>query len=124
MPNHPERSLNEIRLVRGQTKTLKIKVKQKSGRLAKLQGATLYMSIQQKPGEPVLVTKTTNDDIVITDQDKGEATITLTSDDTALLSVGTYRYDVWVEFPGNPPTREPVVQFAMLRVIDSVTTFE
>lgn len=124
MPNHPERSLNEVRLVQGQTKTLKVKVKTRQGRNAKLQGAVIYCSVYEKPGEPVLIAlKSPDNGIEIIDPQKGEAIVTMSSTDTQALSVGTYRYDCWVEYPGDPPVREPVVQFALLRVVDSVTTF-
>jgi hypothetical protein len=39
------------------------------------------------------------------------------------METGTYRYDIWIEFGGSPPERYPVVQFATIEVVDSVTEF-
>ena len=58
-----------------------------------------------------------------TDKEADEAVATLNINDTAQLEAGTYRYDVWIEFPGDPPVRQPVVQYAEIHVSDSVTEF-
>lgn len=122
---HPKSSLNEIRLVRGQTKVFQAKVKTKAGRKANLQDVSVFMSIQKQAGSPVLVTKSTpkSSGIEVTNPADGEITVTLSTYDTDSLNPGTYRYDLWVEFPGDPPVRHPVVKFAELRVVDSVTQF-
>lgn len=123
---HPSNRLNAFRLVQGQTKKLILTVKTKEGRPARLEGATLYMSVRRLPGSPVLVSKRSGAGIESTDPQSGKATITLSSEDTLQLPAGTYRYDVWVEFPGEggaPPTRHPVVHFAELSVEDSMTEF-
>lgn len=123
---HPTNRLNAFRLVQGQTKKLDLTVKTREGRPASLQGATLYMSIRRLPGLPVLVAKRTGQGIESTDPSSGRATITLDAADTAQLEAGTYRYDVWVEIPGegeSPPKRYPVVHFAELSVEDSMTEF-
>jgi hypothetical protein len=83
------------------------------------------MTVRRRPNEDVLIAKTsdTNGGIQITDGSKGMAVITLSSDETASLETGEYRYDVWVVYPGNPPVRKPVVKFAQLHVIDGLTDF-
>jgi len=123
---HPPNRLNALRLVQGQTKTFSVRVKTKEGREARLEGATLYMSVRKTAGSPVLISKTTGSGIVVTDPFKGVAVVTLDTTDTAQLQAGTYRYDIWVEFPAHgtsPPVRHPVVQYAELHVEDSVTEF-
>ncbi len=121
---HPATRMNKVQVVRGQTKVLQIKVKTKAGRNAKLTGATLYLTVRQRPNTDVLITKTTpaENGIEITDAAKGEAIATLSITDTD-LEAGQYRYDVWVEYPGDPPTRQPVVKFALMEVIDGLTDF-
>ena len=121
---HPATRMNKVQVVRGQTKVLQIKVKTKAGRAAKLAGATLFMTVRKKPDSPVLITKTSGDGIAISDADKGEATITLNINDTN-IEAGQYRYDVWVQYdvPNHLPTRQPVVRFAELEVIDGLTDF-
>lgn len=120
---HPSNRLNAIRLVQGQTKSVSVKVKTNEGRVATLIGAKLYLTVRKTAGSPILITKTTGDGIEVTDAAKGEAVATLNINDTAQLEAGTYRYDVWIEFPGDPPVRQPVVQYAEIHVSDSVTEF-
>lgn len=119
---HPINSLNTLRMVQGQTKVISVKVKQANGRLAKLSGAKMFFSLRKKASGPVLIAKTIDDGIEITNGDKGEAVITLDINDTNLAS-GEYRYDVWTEFPGDPPVRQPVVKNAQLYVVNSLTDF-
>lgn len=123
MPHPANSRLNAIRMVRGQTKKLQLSVKTREGRPARLAEAKLYMSVSRGVGEDVVLRKQTGDGIDVTDPVKGVASIVLSSDDTFQLASGTYRYDVWVEFPGTPPERYPVVQFAQIEVLDSVTEF-
>lgn len=123
---HPANRLNAIRLVQGQTKKVRVRVRTKEGRVVRLEGAKLYMSVRKTAGDTLLITKTSDSGIELTDLAKGEATITLDSTDTAQLEAGAYRYDVWVEFPAEgstPATRYPVVQYAEIHVEDSVTEF-
>jgi hypothetical protein len=115
--------LNALRLVQGQTKSFLVAVKTKEGRVVNLGSAKLYMSVRRTAGTTVLISKTSGDGIEITDAAKGEATITLETTDTAQLVAGDYRYDVWVEFPGDPPKRQPIVQYAEIHVEDSITEF-
>ena len=121
---HPATRMNAVQVVRGQTKVLQIKVKTKAGRAAKLGGATIYLTVRQKPNTPVLITKTTpaENGINVTDAAKGEAVATLDINDTD-LEAGQYRYDVWVEYPGDPPVRQPVVKFALMEITDGLTDF-
>lgn len=115
--------LNGVRLVQGQTKMFAVGVKTREGRPAQLGGAQMYMSVRRTQGAPVLIRKSMEDGIVITDPSKGEVTITLSSSDTIQLEPGDYRYDVWVEFDGTPPVRFPVISYAEIRVEDSMTEF-
>lgn len=41
----------------------------------------------------------------------------------ASLPAGCYVYDVWVEFPGTPPVRYPVVKKAELVVESAIVEF-
>ena len=119
---HPVNSLNTLRMVQGQTKVISVKVKTASGKVAKLGGASMFFTLRKRAGTSVLIAKTTSDGIDITDPQAGEAVITLDVTDTD-LTPGEYRYDVWVEYPGTPPVRQPVVKFAQLFVVDSLTSF-
>ena len=119
---HPVNSLNTLRMVQGQTKVISVKVKTANGRIAKLSGAKMFFSLRKRAGGTVLIAKTTDDGIEITNASKGEAVITLDIDDTG-LAPGEYRYDVWVEYPGTPVVRQPVVKFAQLFVVNSLTDF-
>jgi len=119
----PGQLLNTIRLTRGQTKVLLITVKDQEGRPASLSGATIYFTARRDYTSDVVIEKNSPDNgIEITDAAKGEAVITLSSTDTEVQR-GTYRYDCWVEFPGTPPIRHPVVKYADLCVEDRLTTF-
>lgn len=121
---HPVTRLNQITVVRGQTKFLDVKVKTQKGRDANLQGSDIVLTVRKRSDTEVLVSKTTPADngIEVTDAAAGEATITLSTDDTD-LEAGEYRYDVWVVSDGDPPVRQPVVQFAQMHVVDSLTDF-
>ena len=119
---HPVNSLNTLRVVRGQTKTIRVKVKTAAGRNAKLSGAKMIFSLRKRALGDLLISKSTDDGIEITDPAKGEAVITLNVTDTD-LAAGEYRYDVWVEYPGDPPVRQPVVKFAQLFIVDALTDF-
>lgn len=119
---HPATRLNKIQVVRGQTKVIEITVKTREGRPAKLSGATLYLTVRKRADTDVLIVKTSGDGIEITDAAKGVAVATLNINDTD-IEAGDYRYDVWVEYPGDPPVRQPVVQFAEMKVTDGLTDF-
>jgi|GEM_PF-4608656 len=123
---YPANRLNAIRLVQGQTKRVAVRVKTKEGRGVSLEGARVLMTVRRTAGSAVLIAKTTGSGIAITDPARGEAVITLDTTDTCQLEAGAYRYDVWVEFPGEggaPPVRYPVVHYAEIHVEDSVTDF-
>lgn len=114
--------LNAVRAARFETKTLSVTVTTDTGRPASLSGAKLYFTARPHPQGDVVITKTIDDGIEVTDAAKGIALITLSTEDTDLPS-GQYRYDVWVEMPGTPPKRYPVIRFAELLIEDSVHTF-
>jgi hypothetical protein len=118
--------LNVIRLCRGQTKVIELKVKTKEGRPASLDGATIYFTAAASAGAtPVIAkigTQETPNGIEFTDPANGVAIITLSSTETD-VPVDCYRYDIWVELPGTPPERQCVVANAELRVEPSITTF-
>lgn len=122
---HPANRLNTIRLIRGQTKSFLITVKDQDGRPAKLNLATdIRMTVRAAEGDDAtaLIVKTLGDGIEIVDAAKGKAKVTLSSTDTD-IAAATYEYDIWVSYPGTPEVRDPVVKPAQLIVSDSVTTF-
>lgn len=122
---HPNARLNRVQVVRGQTKVLGLTIKKSDGRAASLSGAQLYMTVRKRPDADVLVSKSTDDGIQIDDAGKGQATVTLSIEDTD-LEAGEYRYDIWVVYPGQngePDTRQPVVHYAQLHVVDGLTDF-
>jgi hypothetical protein len=119
----PGNLLNTIRVVKGQTKVLHVTVKTCEGKAASLNGATLYFTARESPGATVLISLTSpSNGIDITDAAAGKATVTMSSTDTD-LDVGCYYYDLWVEFPGTPPIRHPVVKKAELIIEPSLANF-
>jgi len=119
----PPNPLNVVRLVSGQTKVLKVTVKTDNGRAKNLDGSVVYFTAREKIDSAVLISKKSPDDgIVISDAAQGEAIITLSTTDT-VLAQGHYLYDIWVEIPGEPPVRYPVVKKAELFVESSLTDF-
>lgn len=119
----PANLLNKIYVVQQQTKTLLVTVKTSEGAVANLNGAKLYMTVRDKIGGTVIITKTTDDGISITCAEDGQATITLSTIDTDIPS-GCFYYDVWVEYPQtDPPIRHPVVKHAEMIVEPAITDF-
>ena len=119
----PANLLNSIRIVRGQTKVLDVVVKTCEGRLASLDGAVVYFTVRAEVGGDVVFRcKSPDDGIEVTDEVKGEATITISSVKSD-IAPGCYFYDLWVEFPGEPPVRHPVVKKAELTVEASLADF-
>jgi hypothetical protein len=126
--SHPPNRLNAIRLVKGQTKNISVKVRTQEGRPVVLSGETvLYMSVRRTIGSPVLISKQTGSGIEVTDPAKGEATVVLDVTDTEQLETGVHRYDVWLVYPSTdevtPDERFPLVRHAELVVEDSITQF-
>ena len=120
--SNPPVLLNVVRLVRGQTKVLRITVKERTGAPANLAGATIYFTARETPTSEVLICKTNGDGVTIDDPANGIATITLNSEDTE-IERGSYLYDVWVEYGGDPPIRHPVVKSAELCVEERLGAF-
>ena len=119
----PANLINKVWVVQHQTKTLIVTVKTSEGAAANLANATLVMTVRDKVGGTVFITKTTDDDIAITCPEGGQATITLTTNDTD-LPTGCYLYDIWVIYPQvNPPVRHPVVKHAEMIVESSISEF-
>jgi hypothetical protein len=102
---------------------LGLTVKTADGKRAKLNGASLFMTVRKQRGGIVLIAKTTpaSNGIEITNANQGEATITLSITDTEGLELGEHRFDAWVTYPGSPSVRHPVVQDAQMHVIGSIT---
>jgi len=122
MPS-PANLLNSIRLVRGQTKILDVVVKTCEGRMASLDGAVLYFTVREEVGGAVTFRcKSPDDGIEITDAGNGEATITVDSAKSDVVP-GCYFFDLWIELPGTPPVRHPVVKKAELTVEASLADF-
>lgn len=119
---HPSNRLNTLRVVRHETKAFEVVVKDQDGRPLKLGGASMFMSIGEPGGAPI-VSKSLDNGIEITDANGGKAEVTLSTVDTAALTVGTHKYDLWAELPGDPPTRYPVVRLADIEVSAGVTSF-
>ena len=119
----PANLLNKIYVVQQQTKSLLVTVKTSDGAPANLTGAEMYMTVRDKIGGTVLITKSTADDIDITCPEDGQATITLTTEDTD-IATGCLTYDIWVSCPQTtPPTRHPVVKHAEMVVEPAITDF-
>lgn len=119
----PANLLNKIFVVQQQTKTLLVTVKTSEGAAANLNGANVYMTVRDKVGGTVVITKSINDDIVITCAEDGQATITLTTEDTD-IATGCWLYDIWIEYPQtSPPVRHPVVKHAELIMEPAITDF-
>jgi hypothetical protein len=122
MPS-PANLLNSIRIVRGQTKVLDVVVKTCEGRLASLDGAVLYFTVRADVGGAVTFRcKSPDDGIEIKNAVEGEATITISSTKSD-IAPGCYAYDLWVEFPADPPIRHPVVKKADLTIEASLADF-
>lgn len=121
---HPPNRLNTLQAFQHQTKIFSIRVKDQDGRAVKLSGVEVIMTVKAALDSPVaLITKKVGDGVEITDADNGEAKITLSTNDTGGLVPGVYRYDIWVEFPGEPVERQPVIRAASLEIGRGVTTF-
>jgi len=119
----PANLLNSIRIVRGQTKVLDVVVKTCEGRLASLNGATLYFTVREEVGGAVTFRcKSPDDGIEITNAAEGEATITISSTKSD-VAPGCYFYDLWISFDGDPPIRHPVVKKAEITVEASLADF-
>jgi len=119
----PANLLNTIRLVRGQTKVFHVTVKTCEGRAASLSGATLYFTVRESADSAALIALTSPDDgIEITDAAEGKATVTISSTDSDIAK-GCYGFDLWVELPGSPPVRHPVVKRSEFIVEETFTTF-
>lgn len=102
---------------------LNVTVKTCEGAVASLSGATLYFTVRESASGPALIALTSPDNgIVITDAGEGTATITVSSTDSD-IDKGCYSFDVWVEFPGSPPVRHPVVKRSEFIVEEAFTTF-
>lgn len=123
MPS-PANLLNSIRVVQGQTKVLDVVVKTCEGRLASLNGATLYFTVRSEVGGAVVFRcKSPDDGIMITDATNGEATITISSTKSN-VDAGCYFYDVFVCFEDvDPPIRHPVIKKSELTVEASLADF-
>lgn len=119
----PANLLNTIRVVNGQTKVLHVTVKTCEGKAASLNGATLYFTVREEVGSAVLMSlKSPDEGIEITDAAAGKATVTMSSTQTE-IPTGCYFYDLWLEFPGTPPIRNPVVKKAELVIEPSLADF-
>lgn len=118
----PANLLNKIYVVQQQTKSLLVTVKTSEGAAANLTGASLYMTVRDSIGGTVVIEKSTADGIDITCAADGQATVTLTTEDTD-IPTGCFTYDLWVTYPTTPPTRHPVVKHAELVMEPAITDF-
>lgn len=108
----PGQLMNRVALCRGQTKVLKVTIKDQHGCAADLSSATLYFTVRASVDDPLLMCLSSPDNgIEITDAANGLATITISSDDSD-IEPGRYKYALWVEYAGDPPLRHPVVKSA------------
>lgn len=120
----PANVMNKIRAVQQQTKTLLVTVKTSEGAAASLNGASLTMTVRDEVGGNIIITKTTEGGgIEITCADDGQATVTLSTEDTDIPK-GCYVYDLWVSYTQTtPPIRHPVVKNAELIIESAITDF-
>ena len=115
--------MNRVSLCQGQTKVLKVTIKNQDGQPANLSSAMLFFTVRQKPTTDILICLMSPDEgIGVTDAANGLATITISSVDSD-IDAGRYRYDLWVQYAGDPPLRHPVVKNAEFCVEESVIAF-
>ena len=90
---------NAIEVVRGQSKTLKLTVKDKAGVVVDLTGSTIYFTVKEKLTDPKpLIQKLSTNiaEIEVPNPVDGTANIFIVPDDTRSLGRGKYVYDLWI----------------------------
>lgn len=115
---HPPNTLNELRIVKGQSVRIKATIRDDDGRIPPLSGASFRFSVAS-PGQTPIIEKTSGHGITV-DRAAGVATIALGTADTSGLSAGTYKYDFWME---HGDEREPIVRGSDLVVTEGVSRF-
>lgn len=121
---HPPNRLNTLQAFRYQTKVFALLIKDQDGRVVKLGEAQIFMTVKESAvAEVALISKSVGNGIEVTGADQGKARVTLNTNDTGGLAPGTYKYDIWIELPGDPVERQPVVRAANLEIVQGVTSF-
>ena len=90
---------NLLEIVRGTSKTLDVTVLDEDGDPFDLTGATIWFTVKKVISDEFAVIQKKSDvpaEIVITDARAGTCEIYLLPDDTRLLDVREYVFDIWV----------------------------
>lgn len=90
---------NALEMVRGTTKTLSLDVQDEDGDVFDLTGVTIWFTMKKVITDIDFVVQKKSDvlaQITITDAKAGECEIYLLPDDTKLLDVREYVFDIWL----------------------------
>jgi len=116
-----------IRLYRGDSRTWELTVTDSSGSTFNLAGAAVWFTVKRDPDDPddkAVISKATanieggaDTQILITDEEGGQAEIYLLPEDTENLKIPSYdfHYDVQVKTPGSKPYTVISGRFRLLR---------
>ena len=113
---------NSVEIVRGSSKTLKLKVTDGNGEIVNLTGATIYFTVKKNVKDELsLIDKSSLSisEIEIPNPTDGTALIYLIPQDTASLAATNYTFDVWVVLSSGE--RFVVVQPSVFKVTVGVT---
>lgn len=114
----------DIRMVRGTTLRLTFTVKDETGKVVDLTGATAHLRVRPDlKAAPVITKSSPATGIVISTQTgttKGQFVATVPHGDTAALPVGDYAWDAWIVTAAGD--RFAVVAPSRLTLLPEVTT--
>lgn len=113
---------NSVEIVRGSSKTLKLKVTDGDGNIVNLTGATVYFTVKKSvKDEHALISKSSSNisEIEVANPTDGTALIYLIPQDTSSLGITNYTFDVWVVLASGE--RFVVVQPSVFKVTAGVT---
>lgn len=97
--------VNMSPIIRGDTKTFNLSLKNKNGSVIDVSGMDLFFTLKKKIADTD-AQAAIQKQITLPDDDAsraGECKITITSTDTDALDTGVYFYDFQLVEPGNPP---------------------
>ena len=114
-----------LTLLRGESKTLRLTVRDKEKNTVDLTGATIYFTVKTNTGASNAVifksSATSAEAEIDPDQvtNRGIGRFFLSPSDTATLAPGKYVYDVWVELAGGD--RHAVIRPSQVEIVRAVT---